>query len=255
VLGCAVGAAPDEPDVACGDSEHPATSSIAATTRRARIVIRCAMLVEASARVNSGRVSRTTEPVARTWAGERRARSMRTAGRARLPRMYQPMFAQMKKQLGQLEKMLDTAEAHAKSKSFEPTLFLAFRLAPDQFSFARQVQITCDTAKLAASRLTGKEAPSNADTEQTLEELRARVRGTVAYLDGITAKDFEGAAARSITQPRWEGKTLSGADYFVEHAVPNFYFHLTTAYAILRHNGVSVGKKDYLGALSFRAPA
>ena len=126
-------------------------------------------------------------------------------------------------------------------------MFLGIRLAPDQFAFARQVQITCDTAKLAASRLTGKEAPTHADTEKTLDELRARVRSVIAYLDGFSAKDFEGAATRSVTQPRWEGKTMSGGDYFLEHAVPNFYFHLTHVYAILRHNGVSVGKRDYLG--------
>jgi hypothetical protein len=115
------------------------------------------------------------------------------------------------------------------------------------------VQIACDTAKLAASRVTGKEAPAHADTEQTLEELRARARSVIGYLGGFTAKDFEGAANRVVTQPRWEGKVMSGADYFTEHAVPNFYFHLTTAYSILRHNGVNVGKKDYLGQLSFKA--
>jgi hypothetical protein len=125
-------------------------------------------------------------------------------------------------------------------------------LAPDQFAFARQVQTACDTVKLAASRLTGKEAPSQPDTEQTLDELRARVRSVVAYLDGFSEKDFEGAAARTVTQPRWEGKTMTGADYFLEHALPNFFFHLTHAYAILRHNGVSLGKRDYLGTLTQR---
>jgi len=80
------------------------------------------------------------------------------------------------------------------------------------------------------------------------------VRSVVGYLEGFSAKDFEGAATRTVTQPRWEGKTMSGADYFVEHAVPNFYFHLTHVYAILRHNGVNVGKRDYLGALNLRAP-
>ena len=77
----------------------------------------------------------------------------------------------------------------------------------------------------------------------------------LAYLEGFSAKDFEGAATRVITQPRWEGKVMSGADYFVEHAMPNFNFHLTTAYAILRHNGVAVGKRDYLGPLSLTTPA
>ncbi len=166
--------------------------------------------------------------------------------------MYTELFGQMKKMLGQLDKWLDAAAAQAQKKSFEPSVFLGLRLAPDQFAFARQVQITCDTAKLAASRLSGKDAPSHADTEQSLDELHARVRSVIAYLDGFSAKDFEGAATRSVTQPRWEGKTMSGADYFVEHAVPNFFFHVTHAFAILRHNGVEVGKRDYLGALSLR---
>ncbi|NUP12525.1 MAG: DUF1993 domain-containing protein [Polyangiaceae bacterium] len=168
--------------------------------------------------------------------------------------MYNEIFGQMKKQLGLIEKWFDAAAAHAQAKSFDPNLFLGFRLAPDQFAFARQVQITCDTAKLAASRLTGKEAPSHPDTEQTLDELRARVRAVIAFLDGFSAKDFEGAATRSVTQPRWEGKVMTGADYFLEHAIPNFYFHLSHVYAILRHNGVAVGKRDYLGALSLRQP-
>ena len=168
--------------------------------------------------------------------------------------MYYETLCQMKKMLGQLDKWLEAAAAFAQAKSFDPNLFLGFRLAPDQFAFARQVQTACDTAKLTAARLSGKEAPKQADTEQTLEELRARVQTTLAYLEEFSAKDFEGAAARVVTQPRWEGKTMSGADYFLEHAVPNFFFHITHAYALLRHNGVSVGKRDYLGALSLRAP-
>jgi hypothetical protein len=169
-------------------------------------------------------------------------------------RMVYAIFSQMKKQLGQMDKWLDAAAADAKARSFDPNVFLGLRLSPDQFAFARQVQTACDTAKLAASRLTGKDAPSHPDTEQTLEELHVRVRSVIAYLDTLSAKDFEGAAARVVTQPRWEGKVMSGADYFVEHAVPNFFFHLTHAYAILRHNGVNVGKRDYLGTLSLRAP-
>lgn len=168
--------------------------------------------------------------------------------------MYFEIFRQMRKQLAQLDAWLDKADAAAKSRSFDANAFLECRLAPDQFAFARQVQIACDTAKLAASRLSGKEAPVQPDTEKTVDELRARVRGVVEYLDGFTAQDFAEAATRSITQPRWEGKTMAGSDYFVEHAVPNFYFHLTHVYALLRANGVGVGKRDYLGALSLRAP-
>jgi hypothetical protein len=168
--------------------------------------------------------------------------------------MYYEIICQMKKMLGQLDKWLETASAFAATKSFDPNLFLGFRLAPDQFAFARQVQTACDSAKLAASRLSGKDAPSHPDTEQTLDELRARVRAVTAYLDGFSAKDFQGAATRTVIQPRWEGKVMTGADYFVEHAVPNFFFHLNHSYAILRHNGVSIGKRDYLGALSLRSP-
>lgn len=166
--------------------------------------------------------------------------------------MYYETFGQIKKMLAQLDKWLDAADAFAKTKSFEPNSFLGFRLAPDQFAFARQVQAACDVAKLGASRLTGKDAPSHPDTEQTLGELRTRVASVISYLNGFSAKDFEGAAARIVTQPRWEGKVMSGADYFLEHAVPNFFFHITHAYAILRHNGVPVGKRDYLGALTLR---
>jgi hypothetical protein len=169
-----------------------------------------------------------------------------------MPRMVYAIFSQMKKQLAQLDKWLDAAAADAKARSFDPNVFLGLRLAPDQFAFARQVQTACDTAKLGASRLTGKEAPSQPDTEQTLEDLHARVRSVIAYLDTLSAKDFEGAAARVVTQPRWEGKVMNGADYFVEHALPNFFFHLTHAFAILRHNGVNIGKRDYLGTLSLR---
>jgi hypothetical protein len=168
--------------------------------------------------------------------------------------MYNEAFGQMKKQLGQLDKWLDAAAAFAQAKSFEPGLILGFRLAPDQFAFARQVQTACDTAKFAAARLTGKDAPSHPDTEQTLEELQARVRAVSGYLDAMTAKDFEGAATRVVSLPRWEGKIMTGADYFFEHALPNFYFHLTHAYAILRHTGVPLGKRDYLGTITLRSP-
>ena len=168
--------------------------------------------------------------------------------------MYFHIFGQMKKQLAQMEKWLDAASAHAQTRSFDPNVFLTLRLSPDQFAFARQVQITCDTAKMAAARVSGKDAPVHADTEQSVEELKARIQSVIAYLDGFTAKDFEGASTRTVTQPRWEGKIMSAPDYFVEHGLPNFYFHLTHVYALLRHNGVSLGKRDFLGALTQRMP-
>lgn len=168
--------------------------------------------------------------------------------------MYFEMMGQMKKTLGQLDKWLEAAAAHASGKGFDANVFLSLRLAPDQFAFARQVQTACDTAKLAAARLTGKEAPKHPDTEQTLEELRARAKSVIEYLGSFSAADFDGAATRHVTQPRWEGKFMLGDEYFREHALPNFYFHTTHVYAILRHNGVSLGKRDFLGALSLRTP-
>lgn len=169
--------------------------------------------------------------------------------------MYTQTFAQFKKQLGQLDTWLSTATDYAKSKNFEPDLFPTLRLAPDQFPLARQVQIACDTVKLSLSYLTGKTVPAQEDNEKTIPELQARVRSIITLLDTFTAKDFEGAATRVVSQPRWKGEWMTGADYFIEHTIPNFYFHLTTTYAILRHNGVSVGKRDYLGVQSKRPAA
>lgn len=168
--------------------------------------------------------------------------------------MYIDLFRQMQKQLGQADKWLEAAAAHADHKKFDSNVFLGLRLAPDQFAFARQVQTVCDTAKLGASRITGKDAPVMDDTEKTLDELRARIAATITYLGGFTAKDFENVEERTVTQPRWEGQVMSTHDYLLEHVIPNFYFHLTHVYAILRHSGVSIGKRDYLGALSKRMP-
>ena len=169
--------------------------------------------------------------------------------------MHLDAVRQFSKQLGQVDKWLDAAVAHADARKFDPNLFLTSRLAPDQFALARQVQIACDTAKRAAALLAGKEPPAQADTETTVAELRARIHSVRAYLETFTAKDFEGAATRVIPQPRWEGKTMTGADFFREHATPNFFLHLTHVYAILRHTGVALGKKDYPGALTQTLPA
>jgi hypothetical protein len=168
--------------------------------------------------------------------------------------MYYETLCEMKKLLVQLDKWMEAATSYAQAKAFDPNVFVGLRLAPDQFAFARQVQSACDTAKFVAARLAGKDAPSNPDTEQTLDELRARVRTVLTYLDTFSPSDFSGAGTRVISQPRWEGKVMTGADYFMEHAVPNFFFHLTHAYAILRHNGVNIGKRDYLGILTLRSP-
>jgi uncharacterized protein len=162
------------------------------------------------------------------------------------------LVLEMKKLLGNVDGWLDKAVAHATARKFEPDTLLTSRLAPNMFPLVQQIQAICDHAKYAASRATGKDAPAHPDTEKTLAELRARIAAVRSYLDTFTAADFDGAASRSVSLPRWEGKSLSGLDYVIEHAMPNFFFHLGMTYALLRHNGVEVGKRDYLGTLSFR---
>ncbi len=166
--------------------------------------------------------------------------------------LFEMTVPQFTKTLHNLNHMLGKATAYSETKKFEIDVLLNARLAPDQFNFIRQVQIACDTAKLCAARLTGKEAPTHTDTEKTLAEVKARIDSTVQYLNTLSAKDFTGSETKHITQPRWEGKYLTGHDYVLHHAVPNFYFHVTTAYAILRHNGVEIGKKDYLGEIPYK---
>jgi hypothetical protein len=168
--------------------------------------------------------------------------------------IYHTVITQFSKTLGNLSSMLDKAALFAQEKKFEIEVLLQSRLAPDQFNLIRQIQVACDTAKLGAARLAGKEeqAPSHPDTEQTLAEVKARIASVMAYLGSYSAADFAGAAERRITQPRWKGKSLSGEEFLIQHAVPNLYFHTTTAYAILRHNGVDIGKKDFLGELPYR---
>lgn len=166
--------------------------------------------------------------------------------------LFEITVPQFTKMLHNLSLMLDKAEAFSQAKKFDMDVLLNDRLAPDMFNFTRQVQIACDTAKLCASRLSGKEAPANDDKEKTLAEVKERIKQTINYLEGFTVKDFEGAETKHITQPRWEGKYLTGKEYALYHAIPNIYFHTTTAYAILRTNGVDVGKKDFLGELPFK---
>jgi hypothetical protein len=161
-------------------------------------------------------------------------------------------IAQFSKMLQNLGAMLERARAHADQKKFDVDVLLHARLAPDQFHFIRQVQIACDTAKLGASRLTGKPAPSHPDDEKTLDDLQKRIQETLAFLESVKPADFDGASERHVSQPRWAGKYLTGQEFALQHMVPNFYFHVTTAYSILRHNGVELGKKDYLGAMPFK---
>jgi len=166
--------------------------------------------------------------------------------------IYENTVPQFTKMLNNLLVILDKGAQFAETKKFDTEVLMQSRLAPDQFPLIRQVQIACDTAKLGVSRLTGKDAPSHDDSEKTLADIKTRIESTVTYLKKFTAKDFSEAATRHVTQPRWEGQYLTGEDYTLHHVIPNFYFHLTTTYAILRNNGVDVGKKDYLGAMPYK---
>jgi hypothetical protein len=167
--------------------------------------------------------------------------------------IYDFTVPQLAKMLRNVDGWLVKAAAHAEAKKFPVDQLLAARLAPDQFAFDRQIQSACDTAKFLAARLAGKDAPSHPDTETTVAQLRERVQNVIGYLGTFTAADFAGADERKIALPRWEGKWLRGDEYAIHHGIPNFYFHCTTAYAILRHNGVDVGKRDFLGAIPLRA--
>ena len=166
--------------------------------------------------------------------------------------LYEITVPQFTKMLHNLNLMMDKAAQNSVERKFEMDVLLNSRLAPDQFNFIRQVQIACDTAKFYAARMTGKEAPVNEDTEKTLPELKARIETVIGYLNSFKAEDFKGAEERKISQPRWEGKYLTGFEFATQHAIPNVYFHVATAYSILRHNGVPVGKKDFLGEMPYK---
>ncbi|MFO1472551.1 MAG: DUF1993 domain-containing protein [Turneriella sp.] len=167
---------------------------------------------------------------------------------------YEITITQFSKMLTNLSRILDKAAAEAETKKVDFSVYLGSRLAPDQFNLTRQVQIACDTAKLCAARLTGKTAPVHEDKESTLPELKARIQQVLDYLATFTPADYKDSATIKVSQPRWEGKYLTGAEFAVQHAIPNLHFHIVTAYSILRHNGINIGKKDYLGEMPFKTP-
>jgi hypothetical protein len=156
--------------------------------------------------------------------------------------------------LNALSGVLDKAQAFAAAKKIDPSVLLNSRLAPDMFSLTRQVQVATDLAKNGASRLAGVEPPRYEDNETTLDQLKARLTKTVAYLKTLDPKQIDAAADREITFPL--GPTnkghMKGDDYLNHFILPNVYFHLTAAYAILRHLGVEVGKQDFLGAIPMK---
>ena len=162
--------------------------------------------------------------------------------------MYQastPRFAAL---LRNLSAIIDKAEAHCAAKKIEPSALTTFRLYPDMFQFTRQVQIACDTAKGAVARLAGVEIPKHEDTEQTFGELKARIAKTLDFIESVGAAKIDGSEEREIVlQLRSGERRFKGMQYLLGSAYPNFYFHITTAYNILRHNGIDIGKADFLG--------
>jgi uncharacterized protein len=159
-----------------------------------------------------------------------------------------PVFQQL---LGGLSNVLTKAQAHAEAKKIEPNALLQARLYPDMFTLVRQVLIACDFAKGVSARLAGAAVPSYEDNEQTFEDLQARIRKTLGFIESLPRGGFEGSETREVVlqagtpkERRFDG----GAAYLNTYGLPHFYFHTTTAYAILRHNGLEVGKKDYMGA-------
>jgi len=162
--------------------------------------------------------------------------------------MYQasaPRFANM---LRNLSGLLDKAQAHCEARKIDPLALTQFRLYPDMFTLARQVQVACDTAKGAVARLAGAEIPKHEDTEQTFAELKARIAKTLEFVESVPAAKIDGSEEREVAlKLRGQDVKFTGLQYLLGFAYPNFYFHVTTAYAILRHNGVELGKRDFIG--------
>ena len=162
--------------------------------------------------------------------------------------MYQasaPRFANM---LRNLSALIEKADAHCAAKKIDPAAITTFRLYPDMFAFARQVQIACDTAKGAVARLAGVEIPKHEDVEQTFAELKSRIAKTLDFVESVAAAKIDGSEDKEIVLPMRSGeRRFKGLQYLLGFAYPNFYFHVTTAYDILRHNGVEIGKTDFIG--------
>nr|WP_315395675.1 DUF1993 domain-containing protein [uncultured Duganella sp.] len=162
--------------------------------------------------------------------------------------MYSASIPVFKQILNSLLAILDKAEAHAAEKKIEPAALLQFRLFPDMLPFTRQIQIACDFAKGAAARLGGQEVPSYEDTEVGFADLKARIVKTLAYIDSVPQDAIAGSEERAITTGSGERtKHFTGQTYLFHYALPHFFFHATTAYDILRHNGVEIGKKNFIG--------
>ena len=165
--------------------------------------------------------------------------------------MYYQVVSQCVRTLKTVETWLDKAEAHAIAKRFDISVLLTSRLAPDMQGFIYQVQSACDYVKGAAASLSGQTPPAHDDTEETVGEVRMRIRKTVAFAESVTAAQYDGASDRTIKINWANGKSVRGDDYLLQITIPNVFFHITTAYAILRHNGVDIGKGDLLGTINW----
>jgi uncharacterized protein len=164
--------------------------------------------------------------------------------------MYQASVPLFIKMLTNLKGILEKAAAHAKAKKIDESVLMNARLCPDMFPFVKQVQIACDFGRGTGARLAGKEPPALEENEQTFAELVSRIERSIDYLRTLKQAEIDGSEAREIVRPlRGEQKRFSGINYLLQFALPNFFFHVTTAYAILRHNGVELGKMDFIGAL------
>ena len=163
--------------------------------------------------------------------------------------MYDFSIPVLKQALGSLAVILRKAADHAESRKIDPAVLISARLFPDMFALAKQVQIATDQAKGCAARLAGIDIPSFEDNETTFGELQARIEKTIAFLDSVKAQQIDGSETRDIVLQLHDGRSLefTGQDYLLKWVMPNFYFHVTTAYNILRHNGVEIGKRDFLG--------
>jgi hypothetical protein len=165
--------------------------------------------------------------------------------------MYYLAVRQFVKTLKSLDNILDKAAKHAQAKNFDVNNFVEMRLFPDMLPFVAQIRIACDAAKTTAAALAGKEPPRHEDNEKTFEELRGRIGKCLAYLETFTAADFEKTNAKTVVKiPNPKGKALHAEEYLFGRQLPNFFFHVTTAYNLLRKGGVELGKMDYLGGFN-----
>ena len=159
---------------------------------------------------------------------------------------------QFARTLRNLDAVLEKATKYAETRKFDVNNFLTARLFPDMLPFVNQIRIACDHAKSVAANMSGKEAPKHEDTETTMAELRARIAKCLAYLDTFTAADFERVKPDTMIRlPNRPGKAIAAQEYLYARQLPNFFFHVTTAYDLLRHGGVEIGKNDLLGTLGF----